>query len=106
MCCEGGSACQPPHANGLGQTYYDGCNAPYAAGQTTLTAAQAAADAWGAGSTTFGTSCGTSCVERQRSSDGKCAVWCYGQAPFAGRVGEPSSGCALACPGAFSPTWD
>jgi hypothetical protein len=111
-CCAGGdaccgSACQPAHQNGLGSTYFSGCDAPYSPSQTTEQAARRAADAWAPGTTYVGTTgCDVSCLGRQTATS--CAVWCYGASGTAGRVGVNTinNSCAAACPGFGSPVWN
>jgi hypothetical protein len=110
-CCAGGDACcsgacPPAHSNGLGQSYFAGCDAPYAPSQTTEAAARLAADAWASGATFPGTTiCGPYCVARQTASE--CAIWCYGISPVAGRVlrNTIDNACAI-CPTSGSPEWN
>jgi hypothetical protein len=103
QCC-GGNACETPHSNGLGGSYFD-CNALYAPAQTTHAAALGAADSWNAGTTYDGTtSCGTYCIGRQTAT--QCAVWCYGLSPVAGRVALDGLDPTCLCPTLASPTWN
>jgi hypothetical protein len=108
QCCgTGGNSCQPPHDNGLGGTYYSGCDAPYAPSATTKEAARRAADAWAPGLDIDGTTgCDVLCLGRQTANS--CAVWCYGFSSVAGRVGSNmfDNNCAAACPSFGSPAWN
>lgn len=109
MCC--GSACQPVHTNGLGDSYLLDCTAlgtPGNAGTYTLAMANAAANAWSKGTAAPGTrTCGngsnkSDCVTRQGATT--CGVWCYNN-KLPGRVLEAAS-CTGACPTASSPSWN
>lgn len=107
QCCgTGGSACQPAHSNGLGQSYFLGCTL-FAPAQTTREAALRAAAAWRPdGVARDGTtSCGPACVGQEAGN--QCAVWCYGESPVAGLVNLNSLSALCVCPSpGSSPGWN
>lgn len=101
-CCPGGAACctdglcPRPHANGLGQTYYD-CGAP---DEWTADQARLAGEAWRPTGTTWEAGQCSRCVCRQ--STGEAAVWCYTGSNAQGLVlvtTPPTENCLAApCP--------
>jgi hypothetical protein len=104
MCC--GTACQPVHSNGLGQTYLLMCvplGLPGMQNTYTLAMATAAADAWSAGTDgTRGCMGGTTCFTRTNSAGTMCGTWCYTK----GLAGYVSMAAACTCPTSASPTWN
>ena len=96
-CCAG--ACQPAHANGLGQSYYD-CGA---LGTYTLVTARLAAAAWApAGGTDTEPFFGGNCFARATAT--ACATWCY-TGTFAGRVNLNTISVACLPPTTASSAW-
>jgi hypothetical protein len=103
-CCAGnaccGSACQPAHSNGLGQTYYD-C-APL--GTLSRITAQGAASAWAPSGVDYDlTNCGGGCYARQTSN--ACAVWCY-DGLWVGKANLNTISVSCLCPTGLSPGWN
>jgi hypothetical protein len=105
-CCPGtaccGDGCQPAHSNGLGQSYFNGCNP---LGTMTREAAQAAAAAWApTGGTGFDDFCSGQCYRLQTTS--QSAIWCF-SGTFAGKVSLNTASTVPLCPpqGAIS-NWD
>jgi len=97
-CCADG--CQPAHANGLGQAYYD-CSA---LGTHTRETALLAAQAWSpTGGTDYELIYSGNCLGRQTSN--ACATWCY-TGTFAGRVGLNTISVACLPPTFLDPAWE
>jgi hypothetical protein len=112
ICCSG--ACEPPHVNGLGQSFHDcaplgvpGTNSTYS--YALASEARAAWPAIGADSDCIcGSGSATTCVSRQTATS--CAVWEFhsavGLTSPAGHVNLNSANNSCFCPATTDPTWN
>jgi hypothetical protein len=107
LCC--GTACPPPHVNGLGQSF-DDCTALGVPGNPatyTVTLANEARAAWPFTGINNAGTCGTggnAAAAQIRQTPSSCAVWVY-QKTLAGFVHLNSANNSCICPTNVDPTW-
>jgi len=108
LCCAG--ACEPPHTNGLGQSF-DSCEAlgtPGVEATYSLSLATSARAAWPSPGSDSSGDCGSggnasACIARATGTS--CAVWCYTKS-LAGYVHLNAASTTCSCPTAgVDPQW-